>query len=446
MLQRRWVFLLVILGVMAVGGGILWYYKLEGTAPVLTITPEPKLLGKRAAFVLHSEDERSGLKQVNVEIIQGGKTVSLLSEVYPSSTNKIERSFEVVPSSLDLKDGPAMMRAEARDRSWRHGGNPNIVELSVTIDTRPPNIEVLSQFHYVNQGGTGLVVYRASEDLAKSGVLVGDLMFPGFPMGNGGYIAFFAVPHDAPKEISIVLLGEDLAENRTQTNFNHRLKPTVFRQDRVVISDDFLARIMPYFSSRDPSLSGTPIENFIKINRDLRKANEEAIRKLCLKTAAQPLWTGAFLQMANSKNMARFADRRTYIYSGKEVDKQVHLGVDLASVAMAPVEAANRGIVAFTGEMGIYGNMVLLDHGCGLFSMYAHLSRIDVEPGQMLEPGQILGATGSTGLAGGDHLHFSMLVSGVYVNPIEWWDPHWVEDNISSKLAELSEQPSNIKQ
>jgi murein DD-endopeptidase MepM/ murein hydrolase activator NlpD len=81
-----------------------------------------------------------------------------------------------------------------------------------------------------------------------------------------------------------------------------------------------------------------------------------------------------------------------------------------------------------------YGNSVVLDHGCGLFSMYAHLSLIDVEAGVVVDKGDILGRTGSTGMAGGDHLHFAMIVQGVFVNPVEWWDPHWIQDNIALKL------------
>jgi murein DD-endopeptidase MepM/ murein hydrolase activator NlpD len=191
---------------------------------------------------------------------------------------------------------------------------------------------------------------------------------------------------------------------------------------------------MPYFLDRDPSLKGDLLDVFLKVNRDLRKANGERVKALCSNSESRPLWDGPFLRLPNSKTMAGFADHRVYTYQGKEIDRQVHLGVDLASVAMSPVMAANRGKVIFAGELGIYGNTVLLDHGCGLFSMYSHLSRIDVQSGTMLQKGDILGRTGSTGLAGGDHLHFSMLVRGFFVHPKEWWDPRWVEDHVTARL------------
>jgi murein DD-endopeptidase MepM/ murein hydrolase activator NlpD len=138
--------------------------------------------------------------------------------------------------------------------------------------------------------------------------------------------------------------------------------------------------------------------------------------------------------------MAQFADHRTYYYKGNKVDEKDHLGVDLASLANSPVPAANHGRVLFAGELGIYGKAVVLDHGQGLTSLYGHLSSIRVSKGQDVQKGDILGATGSTGLAGGDHLHFSILVNGVFVNPIEWWDGHWIRDNIQKKMALLSDR------
>ena len=133
--------------------------------------------------------------------------------------------------------------------------------------------------------------------------------------------------------------------------------------------------------------------------------------------------------------MSSFADRRTYYYGGREVDRQTHLGFDLASVSHADVPASNGGLVVLAGYFGIYGNTVVVDHGYGLMSLYAHLSSIDVAKGDRVERGTRLGQSGATGLAGGDHLHFSFLLHGVPVRPIEWWDGHWIEDRLKRKLG-----------
>ena len=181
----------------------------------------------------------------------------------------------------------------------------------------------------------------------------------------------------------------------------------------------------------------TPIEKYLKINNDLRKENNLTFQELAKKTAAVQLWEGPFLRLQNAATMARFADHRQYYYKGEKVDEQTHLGIDLASLANSPVPASNNGRVIFAGRVGIYGSTVLLDHGQGVVTVYAHLSRIDVVGDQEVKKGDIIGLTGQTGLAGGDHLHFSVMVHGVFVNPIEWWDSHWIRDNVSNKLAQL---------
>jgi len=133
---------------------------------------------------------------------------------------------------------------------------------------------------------------------------------------------------------------------------------------------------------------------------------------------------------------AAFADNRTYIHDGQEIDRQVHLGFDLAVTQRIPVLAANTGVVVYAADLGIYGNCVIVDHGLGVQSLYAHLSSIDVKEGDRVEKGHVLGRSGMTGLAGGDHLHFTMLVNGEAVNPVEWWDPKWMQDRVLRKIAE----------
>jgi len=121
---------------------------------------------------------------------------------------------------------------------------------------------------------------------------------------------------------------------------------------------------------------------------------------------------------------------------GKIVDEQDHLGMDLASLRHAEVLSLNSGEVVYTGELGIYGLTVIIDHGLGLQSMYAHLSEIAVDKGQPVEKAEIIGRTGTTGLAFGDHLHFAMVMGGLAVTPVEWWDKSWIQDNITGRMAE----------
>jgi murein DD-endopeptidase MepM/ murein hydrolase activator NlpD len=90
--------------------------------------------------------------------------------------------------------------------------------------------------------------------------------------------------------------------------------------------------------------------------------------------------------------------------------------------------------VAFVGDLGIYGNTAIIDHGLGLFTLYSHLSSVEVKVGEPIKKSQIIAKTGETGLAAGDHLHFGVYLNGVAVLPIEWWDEKWLRDNVYPKL------------
>src|SRR5262249_21217419 len=173
-----------------------------------------------------------------------------------------------------------------------------------------------------------------------------------------------------------------------------------------------------------------------KINGELRRINSDQIAAMAAKTLPAKLWDGPFVQLGNSQVEARFADRRTYIYDGKEVDQQVHLGFDLAVTEHVPVLAANSGSALNAGWLGIFGNCVIVDHGMGVQTLYGHLMSFDVRVGDKVTRGQPLGRSDSTGLAGGDHLHFTQLVGGRMVTPVEWWDAHWIADRIERKLKE----------
>ena len=180
---------------------------------------------------------------------------------------------------------------------------------------------------------------------------------------------------------------------------------------------------------------GTPKDVFVAVNKRLRKENEDRITAVTKQATPTMLWKDAFAQLSNSKVEANFADLRTYTYNGEPIDTAYHLGYDLSVTKHYPVEAANSGTVAFAGDLGIYGNTVILDHGLGLFTLYGHLSSIDVKAGDSVAKRQIIGKTGETGLAAGDHLHFGIYLAGVAVLPVEWWDQKWIDDNITAQAG-----------
>jgi murein DD-endopeptidase MepM/ murein hydrolase activator NlpD len=437
-----------LVGVILISGWFLWG-RLEGEKPVIA-TEIPSFLNTGQEFILTLSDARSGIRKAWVAIAQNGKETVLLDDSYPlkGSSDTVPVHTLSVPVKMDIKklgitDGKAIFRVIVRDNSWRSWfhGNKTEIEKEVLIDTRPPEIVVLNRVCYLNQGGAGLVIYRLSEPCLVSGVMAGDQFYPGqagYFRDPGIYLAFIALNHHQGPGTELFIKAIDQAGNATRSGFMHHIKRKIFKKDTISLSDSFLNQKMPEFDVEVPPDSQKPmLARFIMVNKELRESNYQKISSAVAASDSKFYWEGNFLRLPNSAPRAGFADHRTYLYEGKEVDQQDHLGVDLASLQHSPVPAANSGRVVFTDFLGIYGKTILLDHGFGLFSMYSHLSSFNVSVGQMVSKNDILGNTGSTGMAAGDHLHFSMLVRNTFVNPIEWWDEGWIKNNITDKIKEV---------
>jgi murein DD-endopeptidase MepM/ murein hydrolase activator NlpD len=395
------------------------------------------------------------LSELTVGLEQNGRTLPLFSLDAPGSvsiTQPLPDQFRIATPlgkqhQPELASGPARIVVSASRRSiLRLRTVSAAAAKDIQVRLEPPRIAVVSTHHYVNHGGSEMVVYRVTPADVESGVRVGDIEYRGYPAAGIGVanadptlkVAFFALLHDQDLDAPITVFARDEAGNQTSAPFVDRVFPRPFRKSRIDIDDRFLERAVPHILEQSPEVDVGADEDrlaaFLKINRDLRRVNAEQIGRVAEGTAPSRLWDGPFVQLGNSQVEASFADYRTYFYKAEEIDRQIHLGFDLAVTAAVPIAAANSGRVLHAGWLGIYGNCVILDHGMGVASLYAHLSAAEVKPGDSVNRGQVIGRSGMTGLAGGDHLHFTMLVNGRAVNPVEWWDPHWVADRIERKL------------
>jgi murein DD-endopeptidase MepM/ murein hydrolase activator NlpD len=352
-------------------------------------------------------------------------------------------ALTVASKELGLREGAATLEVRARDGFWRpiRTNDRPVATVPVTIDTTPPSLEVLATTHYLHQGGGGLAALRV-KGAARAGVKVGDVLFPAFAAGpaDGGLaVALFALPWDLPDMTSIAAWADDEAGNSVSRSLPSELQPRRFPMGTVALTEQFLATKLPeLLPERGAIARDQYVAAFLIVNRDLRKKAEDTKRQVATRTRPQPLWEGAFIQPRNTKVFSNFAESRSYRYDGHQVDTAVHLGFDLASVKHGPVPAANSGVVVFAGPLTIYGNTVVLDHGLGLQTLYGHLSSIGVKEGDQVKQGQELGRTGITGLAVGDHLHYEVLIGGVSVTPVEWWDGRWIRDHIGRPLREAS--------
>ncbi|MBW2405740.1 MAG: M23 family metallopeptidase [Deltaproteobacteria bacterium] len=443
-------FILLVCAIVLLPVAWIMVIKLEGKKPSILIEPPPEYIGKAQTLSVTVSDPQTGVRKVWIGLVKDGKETVLFQKHLPSSGiigggEKLEASFniKIEPESLGITDGKAILRMVAKDFSWRSWlkGNTTYLEKDVVIDTKPPDLGILTRIHNVSQGGTGLVIYKLSEPCLNSGVTVGENFFPGYSgyfKDKNIFMAFFTLNYTQGPGTNIFVKATDFAGNNSKAGFPYYIKKRTFKNVVIKISDKFLNWKMPEFNI-DVSLdSETPmIDKFLKVNRELRISDGRQIVEIVSETDKKLYWNGAFLRLPNSARKANFADHREYKYKDHIIDQQVHLGIDLASVAHSPVPSSNNGKVVFAGDLGIYGKTIVLDHGFGLFSIYSHLSAFDVKQGQMVSKGEVLGRTGSTGLAGGDHLHFGIIVHNTFVNPVEWWDANWIKNNISTKIETI---------
>lgn len=403
-------------------------------------------LGAEQTLTLNVSDEQTGLRQVWMAVLKDGKETVLIDKKFPGTSilsggGVRKRTLEVPfnAKAMGLTDGKAMLRLMTRDYAWRKWGkgNKTYQEQEVVIDTRAPTISIISHPLNMNQGGAGLVIYRLSEDCRTSGIMVGEEFY----LGRSGafsdakiFMTFIAVTHKQGANTQVVATATDYAGNEGRSGIARYINARKFRRDTISLSDNFLSWKVPELKDQVGGVGTSLVETFLKVNRELRQANNEVLRKVTAQSDAKIYWKGGFLRLPRAANRAGYADFRTYKYKGRSIDEQTHLGLDLASNAQSVIPAANSGKVVFAENLGIYGQTVVIDHGFGLFSLYSHCSEIRVSVGEMVTKGDPIGKTGTTGLAGGDHLHFGVMVHHTFVNPLEWYDTNWIRNNLTSKI------------
>ncbi len=431
------VVLLLLLACICAGGFAFLEWKSTHTS--LAFDPVPKAIGESTGLRVRVANAH-GVRHLSASIEQNGTRFPLAEENRPANRftfwklhlPESQFSFEAGRAkAAALKEGKARVIVEAQSNDLR--ASVDSIAADVDVIFRPPSVTTDSFQHYINQGGSEMALLTPSGSWTEAGVRVGDLTFRSFPLRDGGRVAFFAYPWDMPRDKAPVVFVKNSAGTEAAARFWYKIFPKKFRARDLPIEDAFLEKVV---NQIDPSGSGDLLSRFLKINGEMRRANNKTLADLRVKTEEKFLWSEPFLQLANSKVESAFADVRSYIYKGKKVDQQTHLGFDLAVGRHTPVPAANDGKVVWAAPLGIYGNCIVLDHGYSLQSIYAHLSEIAVKEGQMVKRGETMGKSGSTGLAGGDHLHFSMQIEGVQINPVEWWDGHWIHDHVLGRLQE----------
>ena len=442
--------LLAAVLVVVVGGAAGWFLAGREDGPAITIASPQKYVGRSTPLAATIE-AGTPVTAPEIAIEQNGQSMPVTAEKIDwSGTGRVAVSGTIGKSAQPaLTNGPARLIVTAR-RDVFFGTRQTSTTVTKDVEVRldPPRVAVVSTHHFINHGGAEFVVIRATPDDVVAGIQVGDARYPFYPGSAVGLsdpalrVGFFALRHDQDLTTRIAAYARDSAGNEATTSLGHKPFVKRFLQSKIPIDQAFLDRVVPAIASNTPDLkidtgsSEALLKGFLEINGNLRKKNNDAIAALAAKSQPKMLWAESFAPMGNAQVESRFADRRTYFHDNKEIDRQVHLGFDLASLQRAPVLASNAGVVVFADYLGIYGNCVIIDHGLGVQTLYAHLSTMNVKEGETVTKGAEIGRTGATGLAGGDHLHFTTLLQGTPVNPVEWWDPHWIQDRVLRKIKE----------
>ena len=424
----------LILVVIALVVLLLVFLLARSATPAVELPSAVVSLGQATPITVHVRDPR-GIRRLQAFVEQNGAHYQVFSMAQPSNLPDSTWTFTAgVKTTPQLQAGNAKLVVEATSNDLlRKTGR---AERDLTVVTQPPIVSVDSEQHYLYLGMADLATFNVSGSWTEAGVRVGDQKFRAWPMPGGkpGLFSMYAFAWNMPTDTVPLVYAANGAGNDVTSPlvvvFPKKEQPKYTVHD-LQVSDAFMQKVI---NELDPNGTGDPATRFVKINSEMRRANNKTLSDLQFKTADRFLWSRPFIRQPHSQAEANFADVRNYIYHGQKIDQQVHLGYDLAVTQHVGVEASNDGKVVYAAPLGIYGNCIVLDHGYGLQTIYGHLSRIDVHEGDLVKQGQVMGVSGQTGMAGGDHIHFAMQLDGVQIDPKEWWDAHWIKDHIARRV------------
>lgn len=424
--------------------------------PVITGLDQFKVLSSDKTVTLNTEH----IKSIEIAVYQNDNKIDLLIDI-PEFSEK-QYKLDIKPKSIGLGEGQALITVNATAGLFKEVTH----KIATTIDTVPPVLEVLKAPYQINRGSSGAALLRVKEADSVFIKLVDPAQpeefrqFKAYELSSAldvldgpsrednaindtiraktnrnplKYLAFFPAPYDIAENSLLYAVASDAAGNFNIKSLSTTINHKEFKKSSITIDDTFINRVV--YPLLNETNMDDPAGSFKKANEELRDKSAETILNLTNSAEPRLLWQGRFSQLKNSKVMAKYGDERTYLYQGKRISKSAHLGYDLASHSKAPVQAANHGIVKLAADLGIYGNTVIIDHGLGLMSLYGHLSALTVEKGDRVKRGDMIGKTGATGLAGGDHLHFGILLHGYEVSPVYWWDRNWIKIHMLDYLT-----------
>ena len=385
----------------------------------------------------------SGLKSVQVILSDGDKSVAIAQKAFKAPAKSFTANIDFPKLGLSRKNGILKLTIKATDISkWNFfTGNSTSKQAIINIDDKKPEVFPLISSYSITKGGAGLAIFRATDENLKKLTIQTNFgkEFEPTPFYKKGYYAVLVAWPITQKRFSAKIVATDKAGNKTRSRLSFFLKNKKYRTSTIKASDSFVNGKITDLSEDRPNDTKdlTPAQKLDYINATYRGENNNLIKKVTTKVDHNMLENfklQPFYPLKNGKVVASYGDHRYYKYHDKVVSEAYHLGIDLASVKRADILITNPGVVVFANYNGIYGNNLIVYHGLGLYSLYGHCSYLAVQKGDIVNAWEVGAKTGATGLALGDHLHFSILIQGIFVRPAEWMDSKWMQSNITDVI------------
>lgn len=440
----KWIVIIVFLA-MGIGAAyVMTSPQFEKIAPQITVQDGIYWNTKTPLKVKISDN--AGLKSVKLLLNDGTKTVVIGQGEFAPGTKEQTLLVKYPKGELDIHAKALKLGISVTDSSkWNmFQGNTSKKTATIYIDMVPPTLNILANSYSITQGGAALVVLQAQdENIDKVYVKTAAKAFKTQPYKKAGYYATLIAWPFNQDEFQADAVAVDKAGNTREVRIPLYLISHKYKVSWIEASDKFIDGKITDLASTEAEFA--QIDNRLgklkAINETMRLENEEKIHALGSVVSDEVLQSWKikpFYPLRNGAKVASYGDERHYYYGDKanEVSLSYHVGYDLASTKMAEIKSSNAGKVVFAEANGIYGNMPMIDHGFGLYTLYGHCSGLLVHEGEEVVEEQAIATTGTTGLALGDHLHFGILVQGLEVRPVEWLDKEWIRKNIDNIFAE----------
>lgn len=440
-IKGLWIYVVLIAFLVGVVF-VLFSSMFERNAPKIKVQNEIYWNFQKPISVEISDNTK--IKSYEVVFVDGDKKLKLETKVIKDENGVI--NLDILPPQFDefYKPKEGSLKIDVYDTSkWNFfKGNQTVTNSKIIIDKKSPVANVITNSYLLRQGGSGVIIVEINDENLKDYYISfnDEEVFELFPFYKKNYfISIITWPIDIKEFKRVNVVAVDLAGNKTEAKVPFYIKSFKEKIDDIKISDDFVNNVSKHvLENSDMNVPSDIVEAFVKTNKELREKNVKTIREVVKKNLVNGMNTSfdikPFVRLPNAATFAQYGERRHYFYGENKIDEAWHLGMDWASVKRADVQVSNPGKVIFKGYLGIYGDTVIIDHGLGLGTLYAHTSSINVEVNDEVKVGQHIANTGSTGAVFGDHLHFGVLVQGIEVNPNEWLDYTWMKTNVTKTI------------